>query len=111
MHGMLGVHTPQRRLRKISGIAHPAKMKSLPRVTQGSLFAKKAGSTSNTVYLESVSSLRISVDGVLRFCKTMVTVGILFLHSLILTEARLAVIGITQRSFQNCLHLYHALFI
>jgi hypothetical protein len=79
MRGMLGVHTPQRRLGKISGdnTIQP-KEKSLPRVTQGSLFAKNAGSTSNTVYLESVSSLRISVDGVLRSCKTMITVGILF---------------------------------
>jgi hypothetical protein len=75
MRGMLGVRTPRRRLRKISGDNTIQSKKSLPRVTQGSLFAKNAGSTSNTVYLESVSSLRISVDGVLRLCKTTITVG------------------------------------
>ena len=67
MRGMLGGHTPQRRLRKRSGDRTIHLKKSLPRVTQGSSFAKNAGSTSNTVYLESVSSLRISVDGVLKF--------------------------------------------
>jgi hypothetical protein len=78
MRGTLGVHIPQRRLRKISGDNTIQPKKSVPRVTQGSSFAKNAGSTSNTVYLESVSSLRISVDGVLRLCKTMITVGIVF---------------------------------
>ncbi len=79
MRGMLGVHTPQRRLRKRLVREHRPEKKGLPRVTQGSsLFAKNAGSTSNTVYLESLSSLRISVDGVLRLCEKIITVGILF---------------------------------
>lgn len=80
-------------------------------MTQGSTFAKNAGSTSNTVYLESLSSLRTSAAGVLITCEITTHYQSPARDLLVLAETGLSIISITHGSFKDRFHLYQALLI